>query len=201
MKCDLCGDKVDHFSHSCTCGHGICHSCEDEFRAKYNAMRQCFWWSCEFYNFFNVSNYDDITLNAQRFGSLSGWTAELAEDHIVSTPSFMFNELAEAIREQEDQLVGRNFTGPPVIDEFALIQTEALDNLVERIRAGIISPNEARNQIVVGSVPNEPIGDRRRIDFARPMDQDADEIRVTERIGFAGDLLEIDGIVSVNDIE
>ncbi len=43
-----------------------------------------------------------VTMYANKFAAITGWTTELAEDSIISIPQLMFNELADAIGEYEE---------------------------------------------------------------------------------------------------
>lgn len=43
-----------------------------------------------------------VTMSANKFAAITGWTTELAEDSIISIPQLMFNELADSIGEYEE---------------------------------------------------------------------------------------------------
>lgn len=173
VKCDLCGSNVQEFSHSCNCGHGICESCHDEMKSRFIlGFPQCFWWSCEFYGMVKIpetGQFEGITLNAQRFGALSGWTTELAEDSIIATPQLMFSELANAMAEQEELAMIQGDVEP-------LIPTPLADNLVERVEW---------QQTLRNIFDNRNIGERRRVvPGSVGLNHDIEEIRVTDRIAF-----------------
>ena len=203
MACDLCGREIDHFSHSCECGHGICQSCEDELKSQSYIIPQCFWWSCNFYGSVEIKRpwevrldehreWEGIELTAQRFGALCGWTTELAEDSIISTPQLMFNEMDNRLAEEEELHRSEDNSG---------LNLEAIDEMINSIEdqgyreTNIqVPPNVAARMrqtpefedLRLMRVDSPIIGDRRRVEFSpRRFDMDVDEIRVTERIQFA----------------
>jgi hypothetical protein len=45
---------------------------------------------------------DSVTMIANKFAAITGWTTELAEDAIISVPQLMFNELADSVGEYEE---------------------------------------------------------------------------------------------------
>lgn len=45
---------------------------------------------------------DSVTMYANKFAAITGWTTELAEDSIISIPQLMFNELGDSVGEYEE---------------------------------------------------------------------------------------------------